>query len=310
MLVNLKTDRAKEFVERMTDFMKLVKKRHIKMTYAEPERKNQITRVDSEIRDLKRRWHDKMRKKNAPERLWDYGLIHASKIMQILPRSQLRDMTALEAVTGKTPDISEFYGFDLYDLVWYHAGFHPGVGEQSREVGRWLGVSEYVGSDMCYWILSNNGRVIAETTVQHVVQDDLLNPTLKKLVDDFNERMERRLDKANFKIDAPNALQDMEPTQGDGAYGDNTPTAEEYGSCFDEVALAEDEEEIPAALYDKYVGAKVFLNEGHAMGGTSAMVTRRMTDRNGRPIGKAHSNPMLDTRVYEVQLEDGTHDHL
>ncbi|KAL7537428.1 hypothetical protein ACHAWF_005758, partial [Thalassiosira exigua] len=40
------------------------------------------------------------------------------------------------------------------------------------------------------------------------------------------------------------------------------------------------------------------------------MVTRRMTDKNGRPIGKAHSNPMLDTRVYEVQLEDGTHDHL
>ncbi|KAL7523585.1 hypothetical protein ACHAWF_000580 [Thalassiosira exigua] len=38
--VNLKTDRAKEFVERMTDFMKLVRKRHIKMTYAEPERKN------------------------------------------------------------------------------------------------------------------------------------------------------------------------------------------------------------------------------------------------------------------------------
>ncbi|KAL7527756.1 hypothetical protein ACHAWF_002296, partial [Thalassiosira exigua] len=159
--INLKTDRAKEFVERMTNFMKLVKKWHIKMMYAEPERKNQITRVDSEICDLKRRWHDKMRKKNAPERLWDhdYGLVHTSKIMQILPRSQLvRDRTALEAVTGKMPDISEFCDFDFYDLVWYHAGVHPGVGEQNREVGRWLGVSEHVGSDMCYWILSNNGK--------------------------------------------------------------------------------------------------------------------------------------------------------
>ncbi|KAL7524599.1 hypothetical protein ACHAWF_001010 [Thalassiosira exigua] len=121
VLVNLKTDRAKEFVERMTDFMKLVRKRHTKMTYAEPERKNQITRVDREIRNLKRRWHDKMRKKNAPERLWDYGLIHASKIMKILPRSQLRDRPALETVTGKTSDISEFCDFDFYDLVWYHA---------------------------------------------------------------------------------------------------------------------------------------------------------------------------------------------
>ncbi|KAL7551889.1 hypothetical protein ACHAWF_015100, partial [Thalassiosira exigua] len=40
------------------------------------------------------------------------------------------------------------------------------------------------------------------------------------------------------------------------------------------------------------------------------MVTRHITDKNGRPIGKAHSNPMLDTRVYEVQLEDGTHEYL
>ncbi|KAL7537429.1 hypothetical protein ACHAWF_005759 [Thalassiosira exigua] len=154
--VNLKTDRAKEFVERMTDFMMLVKKRHINMTYAEPERKNQITRVDREIRDLKRRWHDKMRKKNVHERLWDYGLTYTGKIMQILPRSQLRDRTSMEAVTGKTPDISEFCDFDFHDLVcWYHAGVHRGVGQQNRELGRWLGVSEHVGSDMCYcyWIL-------------------------------------------------------------------------------------------------------------------------------------------------------------
>ncbi|KAL7544893.1 hypothetical protein ACHAWF_008256 [Thalassiosira exigua] len=46
------------------------------------------------------------------------------------------------------------------------------------------------------------------------------------------------------------------------------------------------------------------------MGGTSAMVTRRITDKNGRPIGKDHFNPMLDTRVYKGQLEDGTHEHL
>ncbi|KAL7539628.1 hypothetical protein ACHAWF_006464 [Thalassiosira exigua] len=40
------------------------------------------------------------------------------------------------------------------------------------------------------------------------------------------------------------------------------------------------------------------------------MVTRCMVDKNGRPIGNAHSNPTLDTRVYEVQLEDEIHEHL
>ena len=77
-----------------------------------------------------------MRKKNVPKRLWDYGLVYTGKIMQILPRSQLRDRTALEAVTGKIHDISEFCNFDFYDLVWYHAGVHPGLGKQNREVGR------------------------------------------------------------------------------------------------------------------------------------------------------------------------------
>ena len=33
-----------------------------------------------------------------------------------------------------------------------------------------------------------------------------------------------------------------------------------------------------------------------------------MTDINGKPIGQAHPNPLLDTRQYEVELEDGTTD--
>ncbi|KAL7551098.1 hypothetical protein ACHAWF_014292 [Thalassiosira exigua] len=152
------TDQLQDRLSQGNHFKKLVKKRHINMTYTEPERKSQITRVDRKIHDLKRRWHDKMRKKNVPERLWDFGLVYTGKIMQILPKLKLQDMMALEAVvTGKTPNISEFCDFDCYDLLWYHPGVHPSISQQNRDVGRWLGVSEHVGSDMCYWILGNNG---------------------------------------------------------------------------------------------------------------------------------------------------------
>ncbi len=34
----------------------------------------------------------------------------------------------------------------------------------------------------------------------------------------------------------------------------------------------------------------------------------RKTDAQGKPLGKAHANPLLDTREYIVGLEDGTHD--
>jgi hypothetical protein len=36
-----------------------------------------------------------------------------------------------------------------------------------------------------------------------------------------------------------------------------------------------------------------------------ARVTKRLRDKNGLPIGTADSNPILDTRLYEVTFHDG-----
>ena len=33
-------------------------------------------------------------------------------------------------------------------------------------------------------------------------------------------------------------------------------------------------------------------------------VTKRLRDANGLPIGVAHDNPMLDTRIYEIEYHD------
>jgi hypothetical protein len=34
-------------------------------------------------------------------------------------------------------------------------------------------------------------------------------------------------------------------------------------------------------------------------------VVRRLTDENNLPKGKAHNNPILDTREYAVEVDDG-----
>ena len=39
-----------------------------------------------------------------------------------------------------------------------------------------------------------------------------------------------------------------------------------------------------------------------------ATVKRRVVDHLGNAVGRAHTNPLLDTREYEVELEDGTTD--
>jgi hypothetical protein len=51
--------------------------------------------------------------------------------------------TGYEEVLGETPDISEWLDFDIYDRVWYHdvAEIGPGIGEEHRKPGWWLGVS-------------------------------------------------------------------------------------------------------------------------------------------------------------------------
>ena len=36
-----------------------------------------------------------------------------------------------------------------------------------------------------------------------------------------------------------------------------------------------------------------------------ARVTKRLRDANGLPIGTANDNPILDTRLYEVEYLDG-----
>ena len=37
----------------------------------------------------------------------------------------------------------------------------------------------------------------------------------------------------------------------------------------------------------------------------SARVTKRLKDHEGKPIGTAHQNPIMDTRMYEVEYTDG-----
>ena len=54
---------------------------------------------------------------------------------------------------------------------------------------------------MCYWILTKSGTVIAETTVQHVTRNDMLDKTTADIVATVNAAVIVRLDDANFHIE-------------------------------------------------------------------------------------------------------------
>ena len=54
---------------------------------------------------------------------------------------------------------------------------------------------------------------------------------------------------------------------------------------------------------DTYVGADIVLPKGNDM--VSGTVMSRGKDFVGQPIGKADKNPILNTRVYNVEFSDG-----
>jgi len=108
-------DGAGEQTGKNTNFIKACKHYKIQQRQTEPHTPRQ-NRAEAAIGEVKKRWRNKMRSKGVPKRLWDYGLVWASKINNRTAR-QPEARTPLEEVTGNTPDISEWLDFDFYDCV-------------------------------------------------------------------------------------------------------------------------------------------------------------------------------------------------
>jgi hypothetical protein len=80
---------------------------------------------------------------------------------------------------------------------------------------------------------------------------------------------------------------------------------EEFQKIYNNEDISEQADDYtPEVLEDTYVNMEIALpRDGE--GPEFARVTKRLRDANGIPIGTANDNPILDTRVYEVEYLDG-----
>jgi hypothetical protein len=62
-------------------------------------------------------------------------------------------------------------------------------------------------------------------------------------------------------------------------------------------------DEVDPETYDAYIQAHVQLPVGDQL--SLGTVFRRKRDKDGNPVGRHNNNPILDTRVYEVEFSDG-----
>ena len=68
--------------------------------------------------------------------------------------------------------------------------------------------------------------------------------------------------------------------------------------------MPEADQDFDPNTYKGYLNIKFSADreDAHPMFGK---VTKRLKDHRGNPIGTAHTNPIMDTRMYEVEFADG-----
>jgi hypothetical protein len=139
-----------------------------------------------------------------------------------------------------------------------------------------------------------------------------------KAISDFNAKLNDNLSDENFHIEGDGNYEslymqdiDDERDENPGVVRDpgldptdnpvNVPTNEEYGDMLiDERPEADDEEAV-----DKYLNAELILDVG-TNNERRGRVVKRARGLDGEPLGRAHANPLFDTREYDIEFTDGT----
>ena len=169
----------------------------------------------------------------------------------------------------------------------------------------WLGVSHRIGSLMSYWVLSQKGNVISHTTVSQVNNLEMQLDSTKSHLQEFNTAIIDRLnDKAHIIIEGGEV---STYDWSDHPFDEDIDFVEEFHSVISNSEIKEaDEEFTPDTYDDRYLNMELTVPRGDNPNPQYAKVTKRLRDADGIPIGTVNENPIVDSRMYEVEDQDGT----
>ena len=301
---HLTFDGATAQVGKKTLFMRSLRKNRSDFHVSSPRRPNENP-AEGAIRELKKRWYRVMMKMNVPKRLWDFGLVWVSETgnLSVSSSKYAKGRTSLEYITGETPDISEYLDFIFYDWVVYKP--NAGLGDES--LGRWLGVSHKVGQLMSYWILPISCQVISCVTVQRLTREEKATEEWKSQMKKYDEKVKEKLDVKDMELSKD--LSNIDRWNKLSTEEEDLEFIEEFNRVIDDQAVPDgpdDKRNNETGDPDTYINMEVGLPRGPDNELMHAIVKRRKTDDDGNVIGIGNSNPLLDTRAYEVEYIDGT----
>ena len=301
---HLTYDGAAVQVGSKTLFQETVRKADIKCHVSGPRRPNENP-AESAIRDVKSRWYRLQAKKKVPDRLWDFGISYICETGNVIATGSryAKGRTPIEIITGETPDISEYLDFGFYDWVTFRS--NAGLGK--AELGRWIGVSHRVGQLMSYWILPSSGIPISCTTVQRLTELEKKTDEWKSKMEQYDHEVISKVENARNAIIPESTINDISNQYLLDLEKEDEEFYEQFNKAIDDLSLkhADDAYSKEFGVEDSYLGMKLGLPKGPDNELLHAKVKRRAVDVEGRPLGVANNNPILDTRQYEVEFLDG-----
>jgi hypothetical protein len=297
----LTVDGAKEMNPPGTEFMKCCRRNDIKAHTTEAEHPNQSP-SEGVIREIRRRWFRTMIRMRVPRRLWDYGMRWTTQVMQRTSTQAggLRGASPLEDVTGETPDTSEHLDFGFYN----HVSYKENAGLGATAIRRWLGVSHRVGGLMSHWVLTQNATVTSPTTVQRVTNLEKETDKMKAGIKEFDAKISRRF-KEEEADDLGCAGAKPNPEDWSECLQCNPDFQEEFDNIVSDPKLPEADDDFAPNVCDNACLNMELATPRDGDGPKFAKVTKRLRDKDGLPIGRANDNPMLDTRMHQVECSDG-----
>jgi hypothetical protein len=189
-------------------------------------------------------------------------------------------------MTGNTADISHICEFGWYDWVMFRDNV-PSFPDNKMTLGRYLGPATDVGSALTAKILKPSGNFTCRSTFCHFTDEETHCAIHARMRLEFDASMGDILGRPARDDDFP--AEDLTPDH------DHVDPSD-YGAPDLEVKVT------PEAN-DPFVGAEIRLPLGGIL--KNGRVASRKRDADGNPARLSHDNPILDTREYVVQFDDG-----
>ena len=250
--------------------------------------------AEGAIREVKRGAGRKAARQRSPGKLWDHCLELEGYIRShtALDNYELQGEVPETLLSGQTADISPFVYCGWYEWIkwWDPKASYP---EPKEVLGRWLGPAIDIGPAMCAKILKDNGQVIHSSSWRILTDDEMQDPGETKLRDAFDAKVEAKIGPPISEDELKDIDPDI-PTPEYDRYDDDFEGTRDQVPDIDDVT-PEDE--------DYYIGAEVNLPFKGTM--RAGKVKRRARDNEGELTGTSNSNPILDTRQYQVEFPDG-----